>query len=218
MSYIGEGNEVQAPPIRENSKNKEENQDFYNKKILKENVKIEDIPQIFRTSDLYIIALSNTNNLNEKRHIVRVMMQDAKEYREAGLDNKADVLENLRSLVFGKVTMQEEIPEVKFTEEDDEDYEDFSRPVFVDGEEEVRPHVYHEEPLTKDKPNSLKFAVIAGVMITAIAIGKKINGEREIPGRQKVVRGSSVSTLTSHAGLNPRSKSGYEREARVIKK
>lgn len=36
MSYIGEGNEVQAPPIRENSKNKEENQDFYNKKILKE--------------------------------------------------------------------------------------------------------------------------------------------------------------------------------------
>ena len=39
MSF-GEGNEVQAPPIRENSKNKEENQDFYNKKILKENVKI----------------------------------------------------------------------------------------------------------------------------------------------------------------------------------
>ena len=35
MSYIGEGNEVQAPPIRENSKNKEENQDFYNKKILR---------------------------------------------------------------------------------------------------------------------------------------------------------------------------------------
>lgn len=38
MSF-GEGNEVQAPPIRENSKNKEENQDFYNKKILKEDVK-----------------------------------------------------------------------------------------------------------------------------------------------------------------------------------
>ena len=33
---------------------------------------------------------------------------------------------------------------------------------------------------------------------------KLINGERKIPGRQKVVRGSSVSTLTSHAGLNPR--------------
>ena len=86
----------------------------------------------------------------------------------------ADVLENLRSLVFGKVTMQEEIPEVKFTEEEGEDYEDFSQPVFVDGEEEEQPHVYHEEPLTKDKPNSLKFAVIAGVMITAIAISKKI--------------------------------------------
>ena len=44
-----------------------------------------------------------------------------------------------------------------------------------------------------------------------------INGEREIPGRQKVVRGSNVQVLTSHAGLNPRSESGYEREARVIK-
>lgn len=217
MSF-GEGNEVQAPPICENSKNKEENQDFYNKKILKEDVKIEDIPQIFRTSDLYIIALNNVRNLNEKRHIVKVMMQDAKEYREAGLDNKADVLENLRSLVFGKVTMQEEIPEVKFIEEEDEDYEDFSQPVFVDGEKEEQPHVYHEEPLTKDKPNSLKFAVIAGVMITAIAIGKKINGEREILGLQKVVRESNIQVLTSHAGLNPRSKSGYEREARVIKK
>ena len=169
MSSFGKGNEVQAPSIRENSKNKEEKQDFYNKKILKEDVKIEDIPQIFRTSDLYIIALNNTNNLNEKRHIVRVMMQDAKEYREAGLYNKADVLENLRSLVFGKVTMQEEIPEVKFTEE-----EDFSQPVFVDGEEEEQPHVYHEEPLTKDKPNSLKLAVITGVMIAAIIIDKKI--------------------------------------------
>ena len=174
MSSFGKGNEVQAPPIRENSKNKEENQDFYNKKILKEDAKIEDIPQIFRTSDLYIIALNNTNNLNEKHHIVKVMMQDAKEYREAGLDNKADVLENLRSLMFRNVTMQEEIPKVKFTEEEDADYEDFSQPVFVDGEEEEQPHVYHEETLTKDKPNSLKFAVIAGVMITAIAIGKKI--------------------------------------------
>lgn len=173
MSSFGKGNEVQAPPIRKNSKNKEENQDFYNKIILKEDVKIEDVPQIFRTSDLYIIALNNTNNLNEKRHIVKVMMQDAKEYRESGLDNKADVLENLRSLVFGKVTIQEEIPDIEFEKKDDEDYEDFSQPVFVDGEEEEQPHVYHEETLTKDKPNSLKFAVIAGVMITAIAIGKK---------------------------------------------
>ena len=32
-----------------------------------------------------------------------------------------------------------------------------------------------------------------------------INGEREILDRQKVVRGSNVSVLTSHAGLNPRS-------------
>ena len=59
---------------------------------------------------------------------------------------------------------------------------------------------------------------------------KWINGEREIPGRQKVVRGSSVSTLTSHAGLNPRSctalnltdslvvlRASYEPELRVIK-
>ena len=39
-----------------------------------------------------------------------------------------------------------------------------------------------------------------------------INGEREILDRQKVVRGSNVSvlTLTSPAGLNPRSKSGTE--------
>ena len=44
------------------------------------------------------------------------------------------------------------------------------------------------------------------------------NEEREIPGRRKVVRESNVPVLTSYAGLNPRSKSGYEREARVIKK
>ena len=43
------------------------------------------------------------------------------------------------------------------------------------------------------------------------------NEEREIPGRQKVVRGLNVPGLTSHAGLNPRSKSGYEPERRVIK-
>ena len=44
-----------------------------------------------------------------------------------------------------------------------------------------------------------------------------INGEREISGREKVVRESNVRVLTSHTGLNPSSKSGYEREARVIK-
>ena len=46
---------------------------------------------------------------------------------------------------------------------------------------------------------------------------KNINGEREVPGRRKVVRGSNVSVLTSHVGQNPRSKSGYEPERRVIK-
>ena len=34
--------------------------------------------------------------------------------------------------------------------------------------------------------------------------------ENEIPGRQKVVRWSKVPVLTSHAGLNPRSKLGNE--------
>lgn len=37
-----------------------------------------------------------------------------------------------------------------------------------------------------------------------------INEEREIPNQQKVVRGSNVPVLTSHVGLNPRSKSGNE--------
>ena len=32
-----------------------------------------------------------------------------------------------------------------------------------------------------------------------------INGEREVRGRRKIARGSNVSVLTSHAGLNPRS-------------
>ena len=43
-----------------------------------------------------------------------------------------------------------------------------------------------------------------------------LNGEWGIPGRPKVVRGSKAPVLTSHAGLNPRSKSGYEPERRVI--
>ena len=42
------------------------------------------------------------------------------------------------------------------------------------------------------------------------------NEEREVFGRQKVVCEPSVPVLTSHVGLNSRSKSGYEREARVI--
>ena len=42
------------------------------------------------------------------------------------------------------------------------------------------------------------------------------NGEREVPGQQKVVRGSNIPVLTSHVSQNPRSKSGYEPERRVI--
>lgn len=174
MLSFGEDNEVQAPPIRENSKNKKEKKDFYNKKILKEDAKIEDIPQMFRTADLYIMALNNVKNLSEKRHIVKVMMQDAKEYRESGMENKAVVLENLRGLVFGKVTMQEERPKVEFEEEEDMDYEDFSQPVLVNGEEEERPRIYHEEPVKEIRPNPLKFAAIMGVVIAAIVINKKL--------------------------------------------
>ena len=33
---------------------------------------------------------------------------------------------------------------------------------------------------------------------------------------EEVIRGSTVPVLTSHVSLNPRSKSGYEHEARVI--
>ena len=46
-------------------------------------------------------------DLAEKRHVVKLMIQDAKEYREAGMEEKAVVLESLKGLVFGKVTMQE---------------------------------------------------------------------------------------------------------------
>ena len=41
------------------------------------------------------------------------------------------------------------------------------------------------------------------------------NGESQAD--KKVVRRSNVLVLTSHAGLNPHSKSGNEREARAIK-
>ena len=42
------------------------------------------------------------------------------------------------------------------------------------------------------------------------------NGERKVPGQQKVVRGSNIPVLTSHVSQNPRSKSGHEPERRVI--
>lgn len=169
MSSIEEGNEAQTLPtpskvIKSKPRSKEYKQDFYNKKILKEDAKIEDIPDLFRTADLYILALSNVKNLSEKRHIVKVMMQDAKEYRESGMENKAIVLENLRGLVFGKVTMQEELPKVEFEEEEDEDYEDFSQPVFVDGEEEELPHICHEEPAKEIKLSPFKLMAAAGVV------------------------------------------------------
>lgn len=40
-------------------------------------------------------------------HAIVIMIQDAKEYREAEMEKKAVVLESLKGLVFGKVTMQE---------------------------------------------------------------------------------------------------------------
>ena len=140
MSSIEEGNEAQTLPtpskvIKSKPRSKEHKQDFYNKKILKEDAKIEDIPDLFRTTDLYILALSNVKNLSEKRHIVKVMMQDAKEYRESGMENKAIVLENLRGLVFGKVTTQEELP-----------------------------HICHEEPAKEIKLSPFKLMAAASVV------------------------------------------------------
>lgn len=44
------------------------------------------------------------------------------------------------------------------------------------------------------------------------------NEEREIHDRQESAHESNTSMLTSHEGLNPRSASGYEREARTINK
>ena len=55
---------------------------------------------------MYVLALSHVKNLAEKRHVVKIMMRDAKGYREAGMEEKAVVLESLKGLVFGKVTMQ----------------------------------------------------------------------------------------------------------------
>lgn len=104
---IGHGNEVPAPPIRKPKTNAEEKRKFYEREIQKEDTKIEDIPQEFRTVEVYILALSRVKNLAEKRHVVKLMIQDAKEYREAGMEEKAVVLESLKGLVFGKVSMQE---------------------------------------------------------------------------------------------------------------
>ena len=107
---IGYGNEVPAPPIRRKTKpnmSKAKKQQFYSQKIQKDGTKIEDIPSEFRTIEVYVLALGNVKNLAEKRHVVKLMIQDAKEYREAGIEEKAVVLESLKGLVFGKVTMQE---------------------------------------------------------------------------------------------------------------
>ena len=51
-------------------------------------------------------------------------------------------------------------------------------------------------------------------MVAAETVTETVNGERGTPGRQKVVCGLDVQVSTSHTA---RSKSGYEREARVIK-
>lgn len=110
---IGYGSEVPAPPIRRRiyktkpNMSKAEKQQFYSQKIQKDGTKIEDIPSEFRTIEVYVLALGNVKNLAEKRHVVKLMIQDAKEYREAGMEEKAVVLESLKELVFGKVTIQE---------------------------------------------------------------------------------------------------------------
>lgn len=104
---IGYGSEVPAPPTQKPKTNAEEKRKFYEREIQKEDTKIEDIPQEFRTVEVYILALSRVKNLAEKRHVVKLMIQDAKEYREAGMEEKAVALESLKGLVFGKVSMQE---------------------------------------------------------------------------------------------------------------
>ena len=63
--------------------------------------------QEFRTVEVYVLALSHVKDLAEKRHVVKIMMRDAKGYREAGIEDRAIVLESLKGLVFGKVSMQE---------------------------------------------------------------------------------------------------------------
>ena len=40
-------------------------------------------------------------------HAIVIMIRDAKEYREAGMEEKAVVLDSQKGLVFGKVTMLE---------------------------------------------------------------------------------------------------------------
>lgn len=63
--------------------------------------------QEFRTVEVYVLALSHVKDLAEKRHAVKIMIRDAKGYREAVIEDRAVVLESLKGLVFGKVTMQE---------------------------------------------------------------------------------------------------------------
>lgn len=104
---IGYVSEVPAPPIRKPKTNAEEKRKFYEKEIQKEVTKIEDVPQEFRNVEVYVLALSHVKDLAEKRHVVKIMMRDAKGYREAEIEDRAIVLENLKGLVFGKVTMQE---------------------------------------------------------------------------------------------------------------
>ena len=110
---IGYGSEVPAPQIRRRicktkpNMSKAEKQQFYSQKIQKDGTKIEYIPSEFRTIEIYVLALDNVKNLAEKRHVVKLMIHDAKEYREAGMEEKAVVMESLKELVFGKVTMQE---------------------------------------------------------------------------------------------------------------
>ena len=72
----------------------------------------------------------------------------------------------------------------------------------------------------KTKDNQMHEVDAYCIGLAAIGTNKAkrpgFNGEREVPGRQKVVRGSNIPVLTSHVGQNPRSKSGYEPERRVI--
>ena len=45
--------------------------------------------------------------------------------------------------------------------------------------------------------------ILKGIAASGLSRSVTVNGERGIPGRPKVVRGSNVPVLTSHAGLNP---------------
>lgn len=64
---------------------------------------------------------------------------------------------------------------------------------------------------TTDKKEGLK---ASGTCM--VVQNEKISTKNGESPADNIVRGSNISILTSHAGLNPRSKSGYEREAQVI--